>query len=80
MENTDFKYHKERVLEYIKEFFYYRNKLTENQRSDLLIDVQDLLIDLPVVKEKKQKVNKRGETFPEFKSIIEQTNRRLYNG
>lgn len=80
MEDMDFKYHKERILDYIKEMFYYRNKLTDKQLNELMIDLQDLLLELPTIKNVEPKPRPRGEPFPEFRNIIEQTNRRLNNG
>lgn len=80
MEDMDFKYHKEVILDFIKDKFHYNGKLTDKQLNELMIDLQDLLLELPTIKNVEPRPRPRGEPFPEFRNIIEQTNRRLNNG
>lgn len=81
MNIREYKIHKDKILEDIKESFYYTNRLTEKQWKDLMIDLQDIMYDIGFVYQVPRRLYPDGyrELNPDIKDIVEQTNRRLNN-
>lgn len=81
MNIREYKIHKDKILEDIKESFYYTNRLTEKQWKDLMIDLQDIMYDIGFVYQAPRRLYSDGyhELNTDIKDIVEQTNRRLNN-
>ena len=82
MNIREYKIHKDKILEDIKQSFYYTNRLTEKQWKDLMIDLQDIMYDIGFVYQAPRRLYSDGcrELNPDMADIINETNRRLNDG
>ena len=82
MNIREYKIHKDKILEDIKQSFYYTNRLTEKQWKDLMIDLQDIMYDIGFVYQEHRRLYSDGcrELNPDMADIINETNRRLNDG
>ncbi|MBQ2349790.1 MAG: hypothetical protein II393_00715 [Cytophagales bacterium] len=82
MNIREYKIHKDKILEDIKQSFYYTNRLTEKQWKDLMIDLQDIMYDIGFVYQTPRRLYSDGcrELNPDMADIINETNRRLNDG